>query len=114
MQIIDNQPEQEEKDKTLKLFTFAFTGIFTGYFLAIPYLEADIIETIFENYNYSFYLLIPTFGNVPFSIYLTKILIKHEIDLKHRIILCIIFKIIFFWFFPFFAVGVKSSKTSNF
>ena len=74
--------------------------------------EADIMSEIYFDKNYAFFVLIPIYSAIPFTLLLTKFISRFKISSAAKITLALILRGICFTAVPIVSLSLDSSKNS--
>lgn len=99
--------ENKTQNKTLKFLLFVCAGIISIYPKFIMMAQSGIMEEIFPNEDYSFYVLIPTYIAIPPSMILIKYLSKTKITITAKLNISLFLSLILFLGCPYYGLKEK-------
>jgi len=110
----NDQPllSQEGKFEHKKIYTkfFIVSGLVTllPYYIVIA--QSDVFISIYKDYDYGLYNIVPSYANIPFAFIILKYL--SLLKMKERIFVCVILQTFFIFMVPLVAYGLGNGGLS--
>lgn len=102
---LKSSSETQEKElkppsRTTLIFLFSLSGLISIYPKYIMVAETDIMEKIYKDFDYSFYVLIPTYASIPPAFYLVKLFSAMKLRINTKINISLFLSCLFFTISP--------------
>ena len=93
--------KKSKRSETLtKQLVFGLAGLLSIYPYYMMIAEADIMDQIYPNKNYNFFVLIPTYVSIPAALFTTKLFSECNIHMTTKVLLSLLLNILFFGMVP--------------
>ena len=102
--------KKKRSEKLTKQLVFGLAGLLSIYPYFMMIAEADIMDQIFANKNYNFFVLIPTYVSIPAALFTTKLFSECNIHMTTKVLLSLFLNIAFFGMVPAISLLLDGSK----